>query len=66
MLLFNTLRKIWLHHLLQYLGGLAEKFPSVATATVTPILSRFLLEPAPLLTKLSGEFVSFDNTKQNR
>ncbi|VDK63821.1 unnamed protein product [Cylicostephanus goldi] len=37
------------------LGGLAEKFPSVATATVVPILSRFLLEPAPILTKLSSE-----------
>ncbi|CAI4230573.1 unnamed protein product [Auanema sp. JU1783] len=37
------------------LGGLAEKFPAVATATVVPILSRFLLEPAPLLVKLATE-----------
>ncbi|VDM61613.1 unnamed protein product [Angiostrongylus costaricensis] len=39
---------------LSSLGGLAEKFPSVATATVVPILSRFLLEPSPVLTKLSS------------
>ncbi|KJH49030.1 hypothetical protein DICVIV_04809 [Dictyocaulus viviparus] len=42
---------------LSSLGGLAEKFPSVATATVIPILSRFLLEPAAVLTKLSWETV---------
>ncbi|CAJ0959757.1 unnamed protein product, partial [Mesorhabditis belari] len=40
---------------LSALGGLAEKFPSVATTTVIPNLTKFLLEPAPLLTKLAGE-----------
>ncbi|CAI2348814.1 unnamed protein product [Caenorhabditis sp. 36 PRJEB53466] len=37
------------------LASLAEKFPAVATATVIPILSRFLLEPAPMLTKLASD-----------
>ncbi|VDL79736.1 unnamed protein product [Nippostrongylus brasiliensis] len=50
---------------LSSLGGLAEKFPSVATATVVPILSRFLLEPAPILTKLSSE-TSFEKRNEER
>ncbi|CAB3403699.1 unnamed protein product [Caenorhabditis bovis] len=40
---------------LSSLAKIAEKFPAVATATVIPILSRFLLEPAPMLTKLTSE-----------
>ncbi|ETN71985.1 hypothetical protein NECAME_14030 [Necator americanus] len=50
---------------LSSLGGLAEKFPSVATATVVPILSRFLLEPAPILTKLSSE-TSYEKRNEER
>ncbi|VDM69374.1 unnamed protein product [Strongylus vulgaris] len=51
---------------LSSLGGLAEKFPSVATATVVPILSRFLLEPAPILTKLSSETSSEKRGEERR
>ncbi|CAI5445845.1 unnamed protein product [Caenorhabditis angaria] len=40
---------------LSCLAELAEKFPAVATATVIPILSRFLLEPAAMLTKLASD-----------
>lgn len=42
-------------HAISSLASLAEKFPAVATATVIPILSRFLLEPAPMLTKLASD-----------
>uniref|UniRef100_A0A8R1DKX0 1-phosphatidylinositol 4-kinase n=1 Tax=Caenorhabditis japonica TaxID=281687 RepID=A0A8R1DKX0_CAEJA len=41
-------------HGIDALASLAEKFPAVATATVIPILSRFLLEPAPMLTRLAS------------
>ncbi|XGW14011.1 hypothetical protein V3C99_000358 [Haemonchus contortus] len=51
---------------LSSLGGLAEKFPSVATATVVPILSRFLLEPAPILAKLSSETSSEKKSEERR
>ncbi|KAK6026545.1 hypothetical protein OSTOST_07475, partial [Ostertagia ostertagi] len=51
---------------LSSLGGLAEKFPSVATATVVPILSRFLLEPAPILAKLSSETSSERKNEERR
>ncbi|EYC21934.1 hypothetical protein Y032_0018g3619 [Ancylostoma ceylanicum] len=51
---------------LSSLGGLAEKFPSVATATVVPILSRFLLEPAPILTKLSSETSTEKRNEERR
>ncbi|CAD6198558.1 unnamed protein product [Caenorhabditis auriculariae] len=40
---------------LSSLAGIAEKFPAVSTATVVPQLSRFLLEPALILTKLASE-----------
>uniref|UniRef100_A0A1I7XCJ4 HEAT repeat-containing protein 1 n=1 Tax=Heterorhabditis bacteriophora TaxID=37862 RepID=A0A1I7XCJ4_HETBA len=51
---------------LDSLGGLAVKFPAVATATVVPILSRFLLEPAPILLKLSSEITSVKKSDSER
>ena len=42
---------------LDSVGALAEKFPAVATATVVPMLSKFLLDPAPLLQKLAADYV---------
>ncbi|KAK5965010.1 hypothetical protein GCK32_003992 [Trichostrongylus colubriformis] len=51
---------------LSSLGGLAEKFPSVATATVVPIVSRFLLEPAPILAKLSSETSTERKSEERR
>uniref|UniRef100_A0A1I7TW40 1-phosphatidylinositol 4-kinase n=1 Tax=Caenorhabditis tropicalis TaxID=1561998 RepID=A0A1I7TW40_9PELO len=37
------------------MATLAEKFPAVATTAVNQNLQRFLLEPAPMLTKLASE-----------
>lgn len=37
------------------MATLAEKFPAVATTAVNQNLQRFLLEPAPMLTKLASD-----------
>ncbi|KAF8358748.1 hypothetical protein PRIPAC_93743, partial [Pristionchus pacificus] len=47
------------------LGGLAEKFPTVSKATVVGTLSRFLLEPSPLLGRLSAEKRAAEGDKRD-
>ncbi|GMT18880.1 hypothetical protein PFISCL1PPCAC_10177 [Pristionchus fissidentatus] len=47
------------------LGGLAEKFPTVSKATVVGTISRFLLEPSPLLVRLSAERRAAEGEKRD-
>lgn len=43
---------------LEALGGMAEKFPSLANTFVIRLLCKFLLDPCPVLAKLASEAVS--------
>ncbi|CAD5222232.1 unnamed protein product [Bursaphelenchus xylophilus] len=48
---------------LEALGGMAEKFPALSSTIVVRCLCSFLLDPCPLLTKLtSSEFDKGDRT----
>lgn len=40
---------------LEALGSIAVKFPTIATTLILPALTRFLLEPSPVLARLSSE-----------
>lgn len=42
---------------LEALGGMAEKFPSLANTFVIRLLCKFLLDPCPVLAKLASEAV---------
>ncbi|CAP24439.2 Protein CBG03566 [Caenorhabditis briggsae] len=45
------------------MATLAEKFPAVATTAVNQNLQRFLLEPAPMLTKLASDTSTLERGK---
>lgn len=44
---------------LEALGSMAEKFPALANTLIIPLLCKFLLEPCPILVKISSETVIF-------
>uniref|UniRef100_F1KPV3 1-phosphatidylinositol 4-kinase n=1 Tax=Ascaris suum TaxID=6253 RepID=F1KPV3_ASCSU len=69
MLSSTITERMWLHHghrhvlahmpvtimALEALGEVAVKFPTTATTLIIPALTRFLLEPSPLLSKLATD-----------
>lgn len=42
---------------LEALGAMGEKFPMLAKNFVVQMLCRFLLDPAPVLSQLYGDYV---------
>ncbi|KHN74301.1 Phosphatidylinositol 4-kinase alpha [Toxocara canis] len=69
MLSSTIAERMWLHHghrhvlahmplsmmALEVLGDVAVKFPTIATTLIVPALTRFLLEPSPVLSKLATD-----------
>ncbi|MFH4983542.1 hypothetical protein AB6A40_010251 [Gnathostoma spinigerum] len=50
---------------LEALGTIAEKYPQIATTIVVPNLTRFMLEPSPILAKLAADGTLFDKRSVN-